>query len=328
MACIESSFGVAKASPVLGTDSCYLRLSESSAFKAELVPQTDIVNYGGGRVTPAAEVTDTFISRGTIKTVLYPGIWTNLLLKWSIDVINTGRTTPWTTTDASSLMPAGDLASLAFYEAAQLSDGNYVRVKWLGNKCTKWTLSFSSGPQARKLILDADFIGIKCVTNTVEGSPPAAPDATEFPAPAEADYPTVAWKFSDFTGSTGTAKIGSARSQIESVSISGENSLDARNYETKFNEIIRFLGRKTTADVMLRYKPSPDDLASYQSRTVLDSEFKIDNGSNTLKIDFNAINRLAGHDREYDDGREYGRKLSLQNYWSPATSSDIDLTVT
>jgi hypothetical protein len=272
-------------------------------------------------------VCDVHLVAGSISTILPPGVWSQILLNWALTPINAGRTTPWVTTDGGSVMPPGDLASLAFYHAFQNPDGSYVREKWLGCKSTKGSLKFTEKAQGRKLIFSSDFVGIKVVTNTVEASPPAAPDATEFPNPAETDYPAGAWLFSHFLGATGTCKIGSARTQLADFSLSWENQMDARTYESPFLQICRFLGRKVTAEVGLRYKPSPDDLAAMQSRTLQDSEFKLDNGVNTLKLDLNAKNRLM-REREYADGDEYAAKLQLTNFWDPALATDIALTLT
>ena len=50
-ACIESSYGVAKVTPSLGTDCCVLRLPDASSFKAEMTPSIEYIPYGGGRTT-------------------------------------------------------------------------------------------------------------------------------------------------------------------------------------------------------------------------------------------------------------------------------------
>lgn len=327
MACIESSYGTAKASPVLGTDNFFLRLSEQAAFEAELLPQADQIMYGGGRTTPAAEVCDVWLAQGQFATILYPGVTSQILLNWALGIINSGRTTPWTTTDAAGVMPPGDLASLSWYRAFINPDGSYVRERWNGCKCTKGKLSFSDDPKSRKLILSGEFVGIKSFANSVDSS--LAPDAVEFPNPAETDYPSVQpWLFSHIGRNTGTCKIGSGRTQITDLSIEWTNNFDLKTYESQFLQLARFTGRSTTATVGLRYKPSPDDLASYQSRALQDSEFKLDNGTNTLKIDFNAVNRISARKRDFSSGKEYAAQVTLQNFWDPALATDLALTLT
>lgn len=325
---IESSYGTPKALPVLGTDCFYLRLSEAAGFRAELVPQVDTIPYGGGRTTAADEVCDVYLAQGALACILPPGIVSTILMNWALTLVNSGRTTPWVTTDASGLMPPGDLASLTLYHAWQNPDGSYTREKWLGCKSTQGSLSFVETPQGRKAMFESQFVGIKCATNGVEAPPPAAPDAVEFPPPAEADYPTGAWLFSHFARGTGTVRIGAARTQLANLKLSWENQIKARTYESQFNQIVRFLGRKVTAELELRHKPTPDDLASYQSRGLLDSEFILDNGTNTMKLDLLARNRISAHERQFPNDDEYGRKITLMNFWDPALANDVAVSFT
>lgn len=324
---IESAYGVTKTTPVKNTDYFFLRLSQQAAFSAEFAPQSQAVPYGGGRVSPALDISDVYLAPFKFATLLYPGLQTTTFLNWAITPINTGRTAPWTTTDAGGVMPAGDLASLSFYRMFQAPDGSYAREKWLGCKADEWELSFMEGATGRPLVLTVSGKGIKCIPNTVIAGDSTAPDATEFPDPAEADYPTGPWLFSHLTGATGTAKIASARTQIASLKFAGKNAMDPRTYESRVLQLNRFHGRTVTADIELRYKPTPDDVASYQSRTVLDSEFILDDGTHTLKLDFNGQNRLTQFERDEDDGKEYGRKLTLTNYWDPTAGGDVGLTI-
>ena len=326
-ACIESSFGVAKTTPVLGTDCCVLRLApDAGSFKAEMTPTVDYIPYGGGRTTYADSVADTAMVAGSVSTYLYPGIWATLLTNWALTLVNAGRTTPWVTTDATSVMPPGDLASLCFYHAFQNPDGSYVREKWLGCKSTKGSIEVST--KDRKVKFTSDFIGIKEVTNAFVAGEAAAPDATEFPAPSEADYPTGPYLFSHVGSGGGTMKIGTARTQIESIKISWENSVYPDPYEKQVIQVARFTGRKITTEIGLRYKISPDDLASFQNQSVQASQVILDNGVHTFNLQLNAINKITGRDRDYTDGQEYATKVTLTNFWDPSAATDVTLTLT
>jgi hypothetical protein len=325
---IESSYGTTKSTPTLNTDYFFLRLNQQVAFEAEFNPQRQDISYGGGRVTAATEYADVALAPFKLSTFLYPGLHSSLMLHWCTTLINSGRTTPWTTTDSGSVMPAGDLASMTFYRMFQNPDGTYAREKWLGCKAHDWSLSFAEGATGRPLVLSVSGMGIKCVPNSFISGDTTAPTDTEFPDPAETDYPTGPWLFSHLVGSTGTVKIASARTQIASLKISGKNTMSPRTYEQKVLVMDRFHGREVTADIELRYKPSPTDIISWQARTVLDSEFKLDNGTNTLKLDMNGQNRFTSFERSEPDGDEYGRKMTLKNFYDPAVSGDLVVTYT
>jgi hypothetical protein len=325
-ACIESSFGVAKTTPTLGTDACVLRLPDANAFKAEMTPSIEYIPYGGGRTTYADSVADVALVQGSVSTYLYPGIWTTLLTNWALTLINTGRTTPWVTTDASSVMPAGDLASMCFYHGFQNPDASYVREKWLGSKSTKGSIEGSA--KDRKIKFTSDFIGIKEVTNAFISGEASAPDATEFPAPAETDYPTAPYLFSHVGSGTGTMKIGSARTQIESFKLSWENAIYPDPYEKQVIQLARFTGRKVMLEVGLRYKISPDDLASFQSQAAQASQLILDNGAHTFNLQMNGVNKITGRERDYTDGNEYATKITVTNFWDASAGSDVVLTLT
>jgi hypothetical protein len=328
MPCIETSYGTAKTSPVLGTDRFYMRLSEGNAFTVEAKPVQLPIPYGGGNAFEGDVVSDQVEVKGNFAFKLYPGIFSSILLNWAITPINSGRTAPWTTTDSGGVMPVGDLASLSFYHAIMQEDGaTYTRTRYAGAKCDTWELAAQETGDGRIWTLSGTMTAIRPVGNAWDSS--ADPDATEFPLPAEANYPTGPYVFGHLGSGTGTVTIASNRAaSCKSLRIRGTNKFGPNWYTSRFLTTNRWLGRDVTADVGLRYRVSPNDRTSFRALTALACNFKIDNGTNAVQINFNARNRISDWARETPQDQEYGQTLNLVNRWDPATASDINLTIT
>jgi hypothetical protein len=321
---IESSYGTPKTSPATGTDRFYLRLDGANAFSMQAQPIIGDIMYGGGRATPALAFSDQTECRGRLTGNLYgsnSGAFAKLLLDWGLTVINSGRTTPWTTTDASYLMPVGDLASCSIYHAKQLNTGAYDLRRYSGVKVLGGSLE--SSRQSPLVRISLDLQGVRDDTNAANSV--AYPDATEFPAPAETDYPTTPFLFSHTAGGY---KIGSTRTQYDSVSIRWQNAMDPKWFESKYITLIKFCGRTSSFSAKLHMKASPDDLAAFQALTVQDSEISFANGSNTIKLDFLGSNYIKTLGRDLPLNQVYSWDLMAQNYWNAATPGDIVVTLT
>src|SRR5262245_41486896 len=176
MLVIESAYGVPKATPVLGTDKFYARLDDGNSFTMQMEPTFNPIMYGGGLAIPALQVSDQKVCRGRFQTKLYAGSYCATLLKWAMTTVNSGRTTPWATTDASFLMPVGDLASMSFYHAIQNNDSTYDLRRYGGVKALNCQITCSR--QSPVAMATFDIQGIRDDLNAA-GSV-AYPDATEF----------------------------------------------------------------------------------------------------------------------------------------------------
>jgi hypothetical protein len=326
-AVIESTYGTTKTTPTLGTDSFYMRLDREGAFVPSPAPNVVEIMYGGGVAIKADEATDTVGVPFRFQFRLYPGIWSATLLKWAMTPINSGRTAPWTTTAGSPVvLPVGDLASMTFYHAVLTQDGTtYDRKKYLGCKCHEWEVACSDQGDARVFTLIGSGVAQKVVGNPWDSS--SDPDATEFPLPAEANYPTGPYIMGHLASGTGTVTVASDRKATATLlRIRGQNTMAPNFYTGRFLFSDRFCGRMVTAQVGLRYTASPDDRLSFWNRTSLDSEFKLDNGTNTVKIDFNAKNEMLPWERGLPLDREYTQQFTLKNRWDPTAATDITLT--
>lgn len=321
---IESAYGVPKSTPATGTDRFYLRLDGANSFTMQALPLPGTIMYGGGRATPALYYSDQKNTVGRLTGIVYgsdAGVFAKTLLDWALTPVNSGRTTPWATTDASYLMPVGDLASMSIYHAKQQNDSTYDLRRYGGVKVMGGSLECSR--QSPLLRFSFDIQGIRDDLNAAGAV--AHPDGTEFPAPAETEYPTSPFLFSH---TAGALKIGSVRTQYDSVSLRFANAMDPKWFESTYITLIKFCGRTTTLAANLHMKATPDDLAAIQAGTAQDSELSWNNGSKTIKIDLLGANYFTGLGRDLGLNTVYKWDVTLTNFWDATTANDIAVTLT
>lgn len=332
MVCIESSFGTPKATPSLGTDKFYMRLDTANSFTMETVPVQSSIPYGGGYNVEADTVSDTVQCTGNFSFLLYPGVFSSTLLNWAITPINSGRTVPWTTTDSSSVMPVGDLASLSFYHAYLTEDGStYRRTRYAGCKCNDWSIAATEQGDGRMWRLTGSMTAIKPVGNAWDSS--TDPDATEFPLPADTDYPTGPYTLAHLASGTGTITIGSSSgtnrvAQAMSVALSARNVMASHTYSTRYIVTNHFLGRASQCVATMRFKASPDDRASARALTAQTMNFIIDNGTHTINLDYKGNNVIRPWTRNLVPTDEYQQTLTIVNRYSTTAGTDIALATT
>ena len=248
----ESSLGAVMPSPVAGSDSIYIRLSDGNGFGMVAEPVIEEIPYGGGFAVTADAVSDHYSCKGRLKTNLYPS-QAPLLLSLLSRRIGSDQASPWPTTE-----PAGDLASVSVYHAVRRPDGSYRRKRFAGVKAAGGRIEVSRRSTTATLTLDLQ--ACRCYGNAMDGSPD--PDATEFPAPGEADYPTGPYTFRD---TAGHVTVGSGRAQYESLSVAIQNSLEGRWFESSYLTVNQFCGRASTLEVDLYLKATPDDRSAYEA---------------------------------------------------------------
>lgn len=280
----ETSFGVpiAVGDRTLNTNAIVPRLDGANQFTPLMKPVTQVIPGGGGYNSPACIYADTYAMSGNLQGMLYP-VQTKFLMDWATTRINSARTTPWTTTDSTGVMPVGDLASISGYRAV-LEASTLKRRRASGLKAQSFALQMSR--QSPAVAFSSSVVGIRDDTNAA--GTVADPDATEFPEPAGTDYPCGPWLFSHLAGGL---KIGSSRTLFDMVNVTFTNTLQVLNWESRYPLMIGFYGRTITIEVGLYRKPTPDDLASFRALTALDVELTLANGTNTLTMDFGTKGR-------------------------------------
>lgn len=311
----ESAYGVPKASPVLGTDYLVIRLDEGNAFTMRPKPKQVVVNYGGGFATGAIMVAAETEVKGSLKTKMCYS-QASLLMGWMAARINAGQTSPWTTTEI-----AGDLASMSVYHAIQRSDGTYKKKWYPGVKVDKWKADTSR--EAQVVTLSLDLIAQKVNGNTYDAS---SDPTTLFPVPAETDYPLDLMLFQHTSGNLKIANAGTARVGYDSLSIEVDNKLDGKSYESRWLQLLRFLGRESKLMAKLLLKTTPDDRAAYEAITTQATSVKFDNGTHSLIVDFKGQNYLTGVDDELPLDKLYEQGLQLVNLFDQSAATDVGYT--
>lgn len=334
MIVIESAYGTPKSTPSLGTDKCYMRLDQGNSFVMEAEPIQSSIPFGGGFNVEADTVSDIVQCKGNFNFLLFPGIWTTLLLPWAIVPVNAGRTLPWTTTDSAGVMPAGDMASLSFYHAYLEEDGaTYRRTRYAGVKCDTWQLAATETGDGRMFRFSGTCTGIKPLGNPWDAGA-TDPDATEFPAPADTDYPFGPYTLGHLgSGGTGTITFGSGAgtnraAEVVSFTMKGTNRFAGNYYTNRFIHTYRWLGRQTSADMVLRFRVSPDDRALWRALTATTLTAKLDNGTHTAQLAYHGNNLVRPWAKDLNPQQEYQQRMTVVNRWDGSASTDLTLTLT
>lgn len=304
----ESSLGTVMTAPVTGTDSIYVRLIDGNSFGMIARPVIEDIPHGGGFAVAAEAVSDHYECKGQLKTKLYPS-QAALLLGLLMTRVSSDQTLPWPTTE-----PAGDLASVSIYHAVRRSDGTYRRKRFAGVKATGGRIEVSR--QSTTAMLTLDLQACRSYGNAMDGS--ADPDATEFPAPAEADYPTGPYTFKQ---TSGLFTAGTARTQYVSLAIAVQNAVDGRWFEASYLTVNQFCGRSASLDADLYLKATPDDRSAYEAITAQSVSLGFNDGAKTLTLNFGGRNHITDLPYDLPLDKAFMTKLSLKNRWDPTANS-------
>jgi hypothetical protein len=308
----ESALNTPVASPVLGTDMLYIRLADGNSFKMRAKPVIQKVMYGGGFAVQAEAISDHYAVEGTLDTLLYP-TQAQLLLDWSTTRINAGQTLPWVTTE-----PPGDLASCTIYHAIKQSTGAYNLKQFSGVKVSSAKIDVSRDATVAKLSLG--LIGSKQVGF---GTETGDPTSTPFPAPAETNYPTGPYTFAMTAGQLSLG--GSTRAGYLNLGIDIKNVIDGEWFETSYRQVIQFLGRESTLQSKLFYRPTPNDGISFELLTALAASVTFQNGvtGQNLTINFNGQNTITDLPYDLPLDKVYTIDMTLGNRFDTSAPGDI-----
>jgi len=306
--------------PTASANAFYIRLDGANVFTMRPRPVMVAVPYGGGVAIDAFRVSDKIECKGRLVTKLYAGPLSQFLLSWAAQQINTGQTSPWTTTE-----PAGDLASVAIYHAIARSDGTIKRRVYLGTKVDGWDVDVSEDGTIATLSMDLS-------ASTPQGNQfdsSTDPTSSTFPAPTDAQMP--------YTGTTGPyvfvhasggLTIGSARTQFQSIKISSKNQIARRFWANRFVNLMRFVGRSTTLEAVNFYAPTPDDRTSYEGLTTETTSFALSNGTHSVTWTLNTASVITTFEDQLPLNDLYTQMMTITNHWDPTAGSDLALTFT
>jgi hypothetical protein len=301
----ETAYGTIKTSPVLGTDYLAFRLHEgnSCTVRRRDIHQTFRTADAANR--RALRISKRYAVEGQLKCLAYVSHMP-LLLKWALELVNSGQTTPWTTT-----IRPGMLASMTLDHFLEDStDGTIAKKRYTGCIVKSGSLVFNNDSDVGLLTLD--IVGSTATTHT----------QTE---PALSAYPTSAYCLQDLT----TIKVGSATTNIKQLSLNWTNMVKPRWDESPYVTACRLFGRNIDHVAQVLYKDSPDRRGAYEALTVQDCEYVWTAGSNTMKFDFHGtsyFDSVPAESSPLDD--DFEQTLTLHSHIDPTAGTDMTLTFT
>jgi len=266
----------------------------------------------------AFRVSDKIECKGKLVTKLYAGPLSQFLLQWAAQQINTGQTSPWTTTE-----PAGDLASVAIYHAIARSDGSIKRRVYLGCKVDGWDVEVSEDGTIATLSMDLS-------ASTPQGNQfdsSTDPTGTTFPAPTDNPNQMPINPYV-FVHASGGLTIGSARTQFQSIKLSVKNQIARRFWANRFVNLMRFVGRSTTLQAVNFYAPSPDDRTAYEGLTAETTTYALNNGTHSVTFTLNTASVISQFEDQLPLNDLYTQTMTVANQWDPTTGNDLALSFT
>jgi hypothetical protein len=318
----EQSLNVPVASPVAGTDSIRIRLTDGNAFNMASNPIWENIAYGGGLAIDAEAISDHYELKGSLKTKLYPS-QIGFLLGWATTRINSAQNSPWVTTERP-----GDLASVSAYHAIQRGDGTFLRKRFGGCKPTSVTIDCSRGSTTAGLTMDIQ--GSQAYSNAFEpaGGANVDPDATEFPEPVDADFPRGPYTFKQSSGLFTLA--GGVRTMYEDLSIKFTNAIDGRWFESSGLLLNQFCGRMSTLDASFYFQSTPDFRSAMEALTSQVCSIGFNNGitGQHLTIVYNGQNKITALPYDTPLNAAYLQKLTLKNLYDFTAGEDFHFTMT
>jgi hypothetical protein len=212
---------------------------------------------------------------------------------------------------------SGELGSFTADYIIQMDDASSTNVyaRYLGNKVASGEISASASDPAVKVALNLIAKSTATITST------------DFATPADADYPVGTPYLFTHTASPGFLTLGTSRSEFNSWSVSFNNKLDAPHFEAPAVSRIKFCGRDVTMNTGLLYQSTADRVA-YEATTAQSVQLKLNNGTNSLLIDFKNGNFLTdvGDDLKMDN--VFYQNLVFVNAYSPSVGTDLAITTT
>jgi Phage tail tube protein len=306
----EAAFGVYHTSSPVAIN---IRLDTPDSFRVMTVPEFWSIMSGSGFAVPALFGTQTTGLAATLRTPL-DYAQASFLLGWSLQRINAGQTSPWTTTEI-----AGDLASCTCDYLWSNVDGTTRTKRFLGAKVA--TFGLSASRQSPVVYLELGLVASTPQGNTYDSSS----DPT-LSIVADSTFPTTPVLFQHARAGLTINNV--AHTNFQSLSFSVQNRLKAYFDESRFANLIRMNGRTTTLSGSSRLKASPDDRTSYESAATLASANTLvfTNGTHTITFTLNAQNYFSQINESFPLDEEIYYSWTMQNLLDTAATTDFTFT--
>jgi hypothetical protein len=301
---VESAYGTIKTSPVLNTDYLPIRLSDGNSFTVRRAPIRQVINTADTNNLRAFVVSRRYQVLGQLKCLAYVGHMP-LLLRWALQGINSGQTSPWTTTE----LP-GDLASATLdHFIEDPSAGTVTKYRYTGMKVLSGEAVWNNETDIGMVTMQ--LVGKAATTHT----------QTE---PADSDYPSNVYCLQDLT----TIKIGSTTTNLSEFRVTWNNNLARRFDEAPTLNSCRLRGRNVDFGANLLYKIATDRRAAFTGQTAQDSEFVFTNGANTMGFDFAATNYISSLEDALPLADDFTQMLGVEAFYDTTANTDLTLSFT
>ena len=233
-------------------------------------------------------------------------------MQWATSEINSGQTSPWTTTELPN-----DLASCTVYHGVQTSTGVFWKKSYGGTKVTSVKIEVSTEATAAKITL-----GLKACTQTALGTLTGDP-TTALPTPTEAEMPQGPYLFTQLAGNLTLGGV--SRTQFSSLAITINNALDGQWFESAGLSILNYHGRESMLEADLYLKLSPDDRSAYEAATAQAATLTFQNGvtGQNMTLNFNGQNFITDLPFDLPINQAFRQKLQLTNTLDATAGSDI-----
>jgi hypothetical protein len=306
----ESAFGTYhSSSPV----AIYPRLDSADAFKVMTQPEFWQIMSGSGFAVPAlfgSQVT------GLAATLSFPLCYShaNFVLGWALQRINSGQTSPWTTSEI-----AGDLASCTLDYIWTNTTGTERTKRFLGAKVATLQLAASRDSPVMRCTLGL-------IASTPQGNSYDSSSDPTLTDPADTVFPTDPVLFQHLKAGLTIGNV--ARSNFQSIGLGVTNRIRPYYDESRFASLIRSNGRTTKLTGSSRLKPTPDDRAAYESATVQGSANTVvfTNGTHTVTFTLNAQNYFDSISEQFPLDEEIYYSWSLSNLLDATATTDFTYT--
>lgn len=309
----ESALNTPLTTPSIGTTSLFIRLIDGNAFSMIAKPVQELIPYGGGLAKTSEIVSDHYACSGTLKMKLY-GAQAPFLMGWSTTEINSGQTSPWTTTELPN-----DLASCTVYHAVQTSTGVFIKKAFTGCKVGSAQIEVSRQSTTATLTLQLTACA-QSAFGTLTGDP-----TTAIPTPTETEMPLGPYTFAMTAGNLSIG--GATRTQYSSLSINIQNTLDGQWFEGASLSLLNYHGRQSKLMADLYLKLTPDDRSAYEAATATAASVTFTNGvsGQNMTISYEGQNKITDLPLDLPIGTAFLQKLELTNTLDQ--SAGIDLAV-
>lgn len=283
--------------PVKNTDYILLEVNESNALTLTKKPKQQQIATAnaGNRVQKVWSVQHDVTGNAT--TLAYPEQMP-FLANWA------------------AVLSAGELPSCTIDKCVVMDDdaNTPVYTRYLGVKVQQFQIETS-----------AENPGAK-VTMQLIGKTTANITGTDFPAPAQSEFPAGLrpYCFTDLV-TPGALVLGSTRSTAASVTLTIENTLNAPFFMAEYVGKIRWCGRRVSLNTRLQYDSAADRTA-YEGTTAQTASLKFDNGVNSFLIDLKSGNYITEVNEDLSMDTVFYQDVNFVNTFNGSAGTDLSIT--